>query len=57
MFCVEVTVQLGLACLKATRLETEGDILPLGSMSTSVCVCEAESTTGASVMGVNGEGV
>ena len=61
MFCAEVTVQLGRACLRAARLETEGDTLPRGSVRVSVCecvcVCGAESTTGASVMGVNGEGV
>lgn len=38
VFCAEATVQLGLACLRAARLETEGDILPSGSMSMSVCV-------------------
>lgn len=38
MFCVEVTVQLGLACLRAACLETEGDILPPGSMSVCTCV-------------------
>lgn len=49
MFCVEVTVQLGLACLRAARLETEGVILPPGSLSVCVCV----STTGATEVGVN----
>ena len=60
MFCAGVTVQLGLACLRAARLETEGDILPSGLVNMTECLCVgvcASGTESTTVMGANGESV